>query len=93
MQDVRLDHPGRKPSAGMGRPLRGCRADKRISGRLRNSAQIGRFGGSVGNAAKNTVAAESLQNTGADIEKAAVKLKRPGADRARDPWESHQIFE
>jgi hypothetical protein len=48
---------------------------------------------SIGNGAKNTVAAESLQNTGADIEKTAVKLKRPGADRARDPWESHQIFE
>src|SRR5215468_3606348 len=33
------------------------------------------------------------KTTGTDIEKAGVELEVAGADRARNPWEGHQIVE
>src|SRR5438105_314213 len=48
---------------------------------------------SVGKSVKIAVAGEPLQNAGTDIEKTPVEHKLPGADRACDPREGHQIVE
>src|SRR5262249_39358485 len=46
---------------------------------------------SLGNGFKIAVSAELLQNTGTDIEKAAVELKIAGINSAGNPREGHQI--
>jgi hypothetical protein len=48
---------------------------------------------SISYGAKNAIAAQALQNTGTDIEKAAMEFKTPGVNLACDPMEGHQIFE
>src|ERR1700684_1457986 len=47
----------------------------------------------VGNRPKNSILAEALEDAGADIEKAAVKLHRAGHNCCLDPGKRHEIVE